>query len=81
MNKLPLALLAGCLHTDFQVNNEELERCAPEVTALEQSCETWDGTFAPAVIEARECFSMEVRILCQSPGPFEPHTLIIKPKL
>lgn len=80
MNKLPLLFLASCLRTDYQVDDEELERCAPQITALEQSCDAWDGTFAPAVVEARECFSMEVKILCQNAGLGEPHTLVVEPK-
>ena len=79
MNKLPLLALAGCLRTNYQIEDEELERCAPEVQTLEQSCDAWDGSFNKAVVDARECFGDDARkvILCSNPGPFELHSLYI----
>ena len=72
-----MLLLEGCLSTNYQVEDSELEKCAPEVETLEQSCDAWNGTFNKAVVDARECFSDRVVIVCSNPGPFEPHSLYI----
>ena len=75
MKTLPLLLL-GCSQIDLP--KETQERCKPEITALHETCNLWDGSFDRAVREARKCIGEDVRIICSNPGPFEPKVLSIK---
>lgn len=79
MNKLPLLLLSGCLATDYDLPNEELTKCEPQVEAMERACVEQNGTFGKAVDEARKCFTQDVRIVCSDFGGIDGAKLSISP--
>ena len=75
--KILLPLLLGCSQIDLP--QEAQDRCEPEITALHETCNLWDGSFDRAVRDARKCIGEDVKIVCQNPGPYEPKILSIKP--
>lgn len=78
MRLLPIIAIAGCLNRDYDIPEEEQDRCAPQIQALEQSCAAWDGSFQKAVDSARLCLTEQVRIVCQNPGYGETKTIKIE---
>lgn len=68
MRTLPLLALTGCLSTNYELSDEEINKCHPQIQKLEQSCDAWDGTFNKEVVDARKCFSERVVIVCSKIG-------------
>lgn len=77
-SRLAPLLLAGCTFNDVDLPEKIKARCETELSALEISCDAWNGTFDKAVNDARVCIGEDVRILCQNVGYGEPHILTIK---
>lgn len=77
MRTLPLLALSGCLSTNYQIPSKELDKCEPEVEAMERACIEQNGTLNKAVDEARACFTDRVVIICSDFGGIEGAGLYI----